>query len=87
MTSIIIYYGYTYFGLPDIDEKKEGYFYSYAKVDDSDEKIDDSGKTSGASSRSQFQKSVSIGTARQSHSQFQEPVPGASSQEPVASSQ
>ena len=40
MTSIIIYYGYTYFGLPDIDEKKEGYFYSYAKVDDSDEKID-----------------------------------------------
>ncbi len=42
MTSIIIYYGYTYFGLPDIDEKKEGYFYSYGKVDDSDEEIDDS---------------------------------------------
>ena len=84
MTSIIIYYGYTYFGLPDIDEKKEGYFYSYAKVDDSDEKIDDSGKTSGASSRSQFQKSVPEVSSR---SQFQEPVPGASSQEPVARSQ
>lgn len=26
MTSIIIYYGYTYFGLPDIDEKKGDVF-------------------------------------------------------------
>jgi hypothetical protein len=71
MTSIIIYYGYTYFGLPDIDEKKVGYFYSYAKVDDSDEKIDDSDKTSEASSRSQFQKSVPVAS---SSSQFQEPA-------------
>jgi hypothetical protein len=64
MTSIIIYYGYTYFGLPDIDEKKEGYFYSYAKVDDSDEKIDDSDRDQKSvpevSSRSQFQKPLGL---------------------------
>ena len=53
MTPILIYYGYTYFGLPDIDEKIGGCVYSYGTLDDSDEKIDDSGRI-----RSQFQKSV-----------------------------
>lgn len=53
MTPILIYYGYTYFGLPDIDEKIRGCVYSYGTLDDSDEKIDDSGRI-----RSQFQKSV-----------------------------
>ena len=64
MKPLIVYYGYTYFGLPDIEEKKRGCVYSYGTLDDSDR-------------RHLGQQPVAIGTAKQSHSQFQDPVPGA----------